>query len=81
MTEKKVKEDSKSAKSKMQTFEVGDLAVYRALDENRLPPFQRGAGREILVDRGVAVLQIEYLLVRTQGGLQLDQVFGFGYRF
>jgi CarD family transcriptional regulator len=30
MTEKKVKEDSKSAKSKMQTFEVGDLAVYPA---------------------------------------------------
>ena len=30
MTEKKVKEDSKSAESKMQTFEVGDLAVYPA---------------------------------------------------
>jgi CarD family transcriptional regulator len=30
MTEKKVKEDSKSVKSKMQTFEVGDLAVYPA---------------------------------------------------
>ena len=30
MTEKKAKEDSKVAKSKMQTFEVGDLAVYPA---------------------------------------------------
>jgi CarD family transcriptional regulator len=30
MTEKKVKEISKSVKSKMQTFEVGDLAVYPA---------------------------------------------------